>query len=223
MPSIKIAPSILSADFGDIKNQIAHAEQAGADWLHLDIMDGHFVPNITFGPPVVKSLRKLTRLPFDTHLMIENADSYIDAFHAAGANTITVHYEACRHLHRTVTHIKSLGMTAGVCLNPASPVSLLHEILPHIDLVLIMSVNPGFGGQQFIPTSLQKIRETAAMISELQREILLEVDGGVDDSTVEHVVKAGANVLVAGQYIFGSGEVNRSIQTLRQKATAAME
>lgn len=218
MAMVKIAPSLLSADFANLAEQIALAENAGADWLHLDIMDGHFVPNITFGPPVIKAIRSLTTLPFDTHLMIENADAYLEAFHAAGANRLTVHYEACPHLHRTVSRIRELGMNAGVCINPATPVSLLQEILPYVDLVLIMSVNPGFGGQKFIPTSIAKIREAAELIQHINPGIFLEVDGGVDDSTAEEVVRAGATVLVAGSYMFSSGNIEGAVRTLRLKA-----
>ncbi len=218
--TIKIAPSLLSADFSDLKTQIRLAEEAGADWLHLDVMDGHFVPNISFGPPVIKAVRKLTGLPFDTHLMIENADAYLDAFRDAGADILTVHVEACTHLHRTVTRIQELGMKAGVCINPATPVTSLREILPFVDLVLIMSVNPGFGGQRFISTSTQKLREAAELIRQIKPNVYLEVDGGIDDTTAGPCIEAGANVLVAGNYVFGNGKIAEALHTLRSKTAS---
>jgi ribulose-phosphate 3-epimerase len=215
---LRIAPSLLASDFSDLKGQIALAEQGGADFLHLDVMDGHFVPNITIGPPVIASLRPLTRLPFDTHLMIRNADAYLEAFRSAGADIITVHYEACPHLHRTVQQIHNLGAKAGVCINPATPVHFLSEIIRSVDLVLIMSVNPGFGGQSFIPHTLDKLRQAAAMILETNPAVMLEVDGGVDDVTAPQVIEAGADVLVAGTHVFRSPDIPGAIRSLRKHA-----
>jgi len=215
---VLVAPSLLSADFGDLKGQIAQAEQAGADWIHLDVMDGHFVPNFTIGPPVIRSVRKLTKLPLDAHLMIEEPDRYLEVFREAGADSITVHFETCPHLHRTVHKIKSLGARVGVCINPATPETFLSEIIKDVDMVLVMTVNPGFGGQSFIPSSIEKIRRTAAMIRESNPQALLEVDGGIDETTTPSVVGAGANVLVSGSYIFGSGNIPRAIATLRAKS-----
>jgi ribulose-phosphate 3-epimerase len=216
--TLTIAPSLLSADFGDLKGQIALVEEGGADWIHLDVMDGHFVHNITIGPPVVKSIRKITRLPLDTHLMIEEPDRYLESFRAAGADNITVHYETCAHLNRTIHRIKELGATAGVCINPATPVELLSDIIGEVDLVLIMSVNPGFGGQKFLPAALEKLRQAAAMIREKHPGVHLEIDGGIDPVTAPQVVAAGANVLVSGNYVFSSPDIPAALRTLRTSA-----
>ena len=215
---IRIAPSLLSSDFSDLRGQIALAERGGADWIHLDVMDGHFVPNLTIGPPVIRSLRKLTGLPFDTHLMIDNPDQYLETFRTAGADIITVHLEACTHLHRTVHRIRELGARAGVSINPATPVRLLEDIMGDLDLVLIMSVNPGFGAQTFIPRSLEKIREAARMIREAGTDIRLEVDGGVDAQTTGPIIEAGADVLVAGNFIFSSPDIPAAVRSLRSLA-----
>jgi ribulose-phosphate 3-epimerase len=218
--SVKLAPSILSADFARLADAVAEAEAGGADWIHVDVMDGHFVPNITIGPPVVAALRKVTELPLDVHLMIETPDRLLDAFAAAGANLITVHQEACVHLHRTVERIRELGVRPGVSVNPATPVSTLHEILPFVDLVLVMSVNPGFGGQRFIPTSTAKL---SAVRRELEERHLwsveLEVDGGIGPDTVGDAVAAGATVLVAGAAVFNRQQsVAENLAALRRAA-----
>ena len=218
---VTIAPSLLAADFADLRGQIALAEQGGADWLHLDIMDGHFVPNITIGPPIIRSLRRYTSIPFDVHLMIENPDLYLEEFRSAGADSITVHYETCTHLHRTVQKIKSIGARAGVCINPATPETLLSGILADADMVLIMTVNPGFGGQSFIRSSVEKIRRTAAMIRSMHPGLYLEVDGGIDESTARPVVDAGATVLVAGKAIFGARDIPAAVRALRATAQGA--
>lgn len=220
MPPLKIAPSILASDFLSLKEQIKLAEKGGADWLHLDVMDGHFVPNITFGPPIVKSIRKHTNLPLDVHLMIESPDQYLESFRLAGADHITVHQEACTHLHRTVGRIKELGALAGVALNPATPVASLGDIIRDIDLVLIMSVNPGFGGQRFIPDCLRRIQETKALAKSVRKHIYIEVDGGIDLTTARSVVRAGANVLVAGTAIFQQDDITNAVVQLRKTCSA---
>ena len=210
-----IAPSILSADFSALGEEIAAVEAAGADWIHIDVMDGHFVPNITMGPGVVKSLRKMTVLPFDVHLMIESPEQYIQPFAEAGSDRITVHMEALIHLHRTVSQIKELGLKAGVSLNPATPLSFVESILTDIDLLLIMTVNPGFGGQQFIKTMLSKIRQARELIDRFAPAVLLEVDGGVTLTNLPAILKAGADVLVAGASIFGSGNYRDTIGKMK--------
>jgi len=210
-----IAPSILSADFSRLGDEVKAVEAAGADWIHVDVMDGHFVPNITIGPVVVEAVRRVTDLPVDVHLMIENPDQYIEEFAAAGATYLTVHPEACYHLHRTVQAIKGLGVKAGVSLNPSTPLSALDWILEDIDLVLVMSVNPGFGGQKFIPQALQKIKDLKSMTDSKGLDMTIAVDGGVNEGTIRQVAEAGANVFVAGSAIFGTGDYAERINTFR--------
>ena len=204
-PPVRIAPSILSADFAKLGEEVRAIEAAGADWVHIDVMDGHYVPNLTIGPAVVKALRPHSTLPFDVHLMIIPVDHFLDAFAAAGADIITVHPEAGPHIHRTVQHIKSLGKQAGVSLNPATPAKMLDYLIDDIDLVLIMSVNPGFGGQSFISSQLRKIEAVRKMIEKSGRDIRLEVDGGIDAGTAPLAIDAGADVLVAGTATFKGG------------------
>jgi ribulose-phosphate 3-epimerase len=218
---VELLPSILSADFAHLADQVAAAEKGGGTVIHVDVMDGHFVPNITLGPPVVKSLRKATRLPLDCHLMIENPDEYIPAFAEAGADWVSVHYEACRHLHRSLELIAQHGMKPGVVINPATRVDFLIEILPMIHHVLVMSVNPGFGGQKFIEFSLDKIRRLVQLRQELGLAFRIEVDGGVAHDTVERVVQAGADLLVAGNAVFGAGEPERDVRLLLEAARDA--
>ena len=203
---IKLAPSILSADFACLGKQVGEAEQAGADRIHVDVMDGHFVPNISIGAPIVQSLRQVTRLPLETHLMISDPDFFLDEFTEAGSGSFLVHWEGNNNLHRTVQRIKALGKRVGVVINPATPAAVLEEILQDVDQVLVMTVNPGFGHQRFIHTTLPKIRRVRQMIDEIKRDCDLEVDGGIDVTTAPLVVDAGANVLVAGSAIFGEGE-----------------
>ena len=210
-----IAPSILSADFARLADEVAAVERAGADLLHVDVMDGHFVPNLTVGPPIVEALKKVTKLPLDVHLMITNADAFIQEFAEAGADYLTVHVEACPHLHRTVQSIKERGVKAGVTLNPATPIALLQDILPDVDLVLIMSVNPGFGGQKFIPSALNKVAAARAMLDRIHSRALLEVDGGIKAENASQVVAAGATVLVAGSAIFSQRDYAGTIAALR--------
>jgi ribulose-phosphate 3-epimerase len=215
----KIAPSILSADFSRLAEEIAAVEKAGADLIHIDVMDGHFVPNITIGSGVVAALRKTTRLPFDVHLMIENADRYIESFAQAGSDIITVHVEATHHLHRTVTMIRELGVKAGVSLNPATPLGQVEEILAAVDQLLIMTVNPGFGGQKFIAGVLPKIRRAKELINATAPAVLIEVDGGVTLDNIAAISAAGADILVVGAAVFGQGNYAQTIG--KMKALAA--
>ena len=213
---LKIAPSILAADFGRLADEVAAVEAGGADWIHIDVMDGHFVPNITVGPPIVKTIRRATTLPLDVHLMITNPDDYLSKFRDAGADILTVHRETCPHLHRTVQAIKDLGAKAGVALNPATELGSLEEILSDLDLLLIMSVNPGFGGQSFIPLIMAKIRKARDLIDDKSLQIEVEVDGGISPDNATAVVHAGATILVAGSAIFKAPKYNTIIHQMRQ-------
>ena len=221
--SILLAPSILSADFARLGDAIAAVERGGADLIHVDVMDGHFVPNITIGPPVVKSLKKVTRVPMDVHLMITDPDKYIGPFAEAGAAMISVHVEVLPHLHRTIQAIKALGVKAGVVLNPSTPVVDISEVAGDVDFVLVMSVNPGFGGQSFIPRSESKVAEVRALLDRAGNKGLVEIDGGNDKKTVARVVKAGARMLVAGNAIFGTPDPERATRELKAAATAAAQ
>lgn len=211
-----LAPSLLSADFVRLAEEIARVEAAGADWLHLDIMDGHFVPNLTFGPPVVAAIRKISKLPLDVHLMVSNPAALVEQFAEAGADYLTVHVETEPHLHRLVNRIRELGVKPAVTLNPATSVDLLDEILSEVDMVLVMSVNPGFGGQKFIPASLDKIRRLRQKLKRLDRQVLIEVDGGVNQVTAPQLIEAGVDVLVAGSAVFGSADMKATIAALKQ-------
>jgi ribulose-phosphate 3-epimerase len=217
----KLAASFLTADFSNLSRDVKRAEEAGVDWLHLDVMDGHFVPNISFGPMVIRSLRRHTELPFDVHLMISDPDEYLEEFREAGADVITVHYETCVHLTRTVARIRELGARAGVALNPSSPLSFVKDILSEIDLLLIMSVNPGFGGQEFLPLAITKIKEAASLARPHRRSLLIEVDGGIDGKNIRQVAAAGADVIVAGAAIFNSGDVKQNVRLLRRAMSAS--
>lgn len=215
---IKLAPSILSADFARLLEDVKKVEEAGCEYLHIDVMDGHFVPNITLGPSLVKSLRNDVNMVFDAHLMIENPDQYIKDFVDAGCDLIVVHQEACRHLHRTIQNIKSHGIKAGVALNPATPVETIKHVLSEVDMVLIMTVNPGFGGQSFIEGMIPKIKELKDVIDARNLNVDIQVDGGIKPENVNKVVEAGANIIVAGSAIFNSNNISETVQLFRKNA-----
>ncbi len=215
---VKIAPSILSSDFSDLGNEIKRVEAAGADYIHIDVMDGHFVPNISIGPPVIKAIRKYTKLPFDVHLMISDPDRYIGDFAQAGADIITVHAEACVHLNRTIQSIKEKNIKAGVVLNPATPLTALDWVINEIDMVLLMSVNPGFGGQKYIESCTGKIAELRKKIDDMSLNVEIEVDGGIGPDNVGRVVKAGADVVVAGSAVFKHKDLGEAVRLLREGA-----
>jgi ribulose-phosphate 3-epimerase len=220
--SVLIAPSLLSADFAALGDAVAQVQRGGADLLHVDVMDGHFVPNITIGVPVVKSLRRIAKVPLDVHLMIEDPDRYIEAFADAGAAMISVHVEVLRHLHRTIHAIKALGAKAGVVLNPATPVAAIQEIAADADYVLVMSVNPGFGGQTFIPRSESKVRDVRALLDAAGNQALVEIDGGIDLHNIARVVTAGARMIVAGSAVFNTPDPERAVRELKAAALAAV-
>lgn len=216
---IKLAPSILSADFARLLEDVKKVESAGCEYLHIDVMDGHFVPNITLGPGLVKSLRKDVNMVFDAHLMIENPDNYIKDFVDAGCDLIVVHQEACKHLHRTIQNIKSYNVKAGVALNPATPIETIKHVIEDVDMVLIMTVNPGFGGQSFIEGMIPKIEELKKLIDDRNLNVDIQVDGGIKPSNVDKVVKAGANIIVAGSAIFNSDDIESTVNLFRKNAS----
>ena len=218
---IRIAPSILSADFANLGRDIAAVERGGADLIHVDVMDGHFVPNITIGPPVVRAIKRVATCPLDVHLMIEEPDRYVDDFVAAGADMLSVHQEVLPHLHRTIASIKSRGIKAGVVLNPSTPVGALEEIAGDVDFVLVMSVNPGFGGQTFIPESLDKVRRVRDLLTRAGSSAAIEIDGGIDITNAARVVAAGASILVAGQAIFGTPDPEAATRAIREASLSA--
>lgn len=219
---IKIAPSILAADFAKLGEEVLEVEKAGADWIHVDIMDGHFVPNISFGPFVLNAIRPLTKLPMDVHLMIENPDQYIEEFAKAGADFITVHVEACPHLHRTIQLIRSFGVKPGVVLNPHTPVETIQHVLEDIDLVLFMTVNPGFGGQKFIQSVVPKIKQLSDIIKEKELSIEIEIDGGINEETIVACAEAGATVFVAGSAIYSQKDRTQALQAIRKAGEEAI-
>ena len=221
VPPVQIAPSILSADFAALGRDVSDVERGGADLIHVDVMDGHFVPNITIGPPVVRALKRVATRPLDVHLMIQNPDRYIEDFVAAGAGMVSVHVETVPHLHRTITHIKALGARAGAVINPSTPVSSLEDIAGQLDFVLVMSVNPGFGRQAFIPRSLEKVRRVHELLAAVGSSAPIEIDGGIDSTNAADVVAAGASILVAGHAIFGTSDPEGATRALRTAAVGA--